>query len=150
MAEINLTTEIKAPIEKCFDLSRDIDIHQKSTAKTNEKAIAGRTSGLCELNDEITWEATHFGIRQHLTSKITEFDFPHKFADKMLKGAFKSFYHEHFFEEKDGVTILTDVFRFEAPLGFLGRIAEKLFLTNYMTKFLKTRNEVIKEIAEKE
>jgi ligand-binding SRPBCC domain-containing protein len=149
MAEIRLTTEINASIEKCFDVSRDIDIHTKSTAKTNERAIAGRTSGLCELNDEITWEAKHFGIRQKLSVKITQFDYPIFFADKMLKGAFKSMSHEHHFEEKNGVTIMKDIFRYEAPLGFLGKIAEKLFLTNYMMRFLKERNKVLKEIAEK-
>jgi ligand-binding SRPBCC domain-containing protein len=149
MAEIRLTTEIKAPIETCFDVSRDIDIHQKSTAKTNERAVAGKTSGLCELHDEITWEAKHFGINQRLSIKMMEFDRPNMFAEKMLTGAFKSFYHQHLFEEKNGVTIVTDIFKYEAPLGFLGKIAEKLFLTNYMTKFLKERNSMLKEIAEK-
>jgi len=46
---IILLTSIKAPIQIVFDCARSIDIHQLSTAKTNEKAIFGRTSGLCEL-----------------------------------------------------------------------------------------------------
>ncbi|MFX8875810.1 hypothetical protein ABTM97_19785, partial [Acinetobacter baumannii] len=78
-------------IEKCFDLARSIDLHQISTAETNEKAIAGKTNGLINLNETVTWEATHFGIRQKLTSKITKFDRPYHFRDEQVKGAFKCF-----------------------------------------------------------
>jgi hypothetical protein len=66
---IDLTTIINAPIEICFDLSRSIDLHQQSTQQTHEKAIAGRTTGLIELNEFVTWQATHFLITQKLTSK---------------------------------------------------------------------------------
>jgi hypothetical protein len=74
MPVIQLSLFIKAPIQVCFDLSRSIDIHIESTSHTNEKAVKGRTGGLIELGETVTWEATHFGIRQQLTSMITEFD----------------------------------------------------------------------------
>ena len=51
MPTINLTTEINAPIEICFDLSRSIDLHKQSMEHTKEEAIAGRTSGLIEDGD---------------------------------------------------------------------------------------------------
>ncbi|RYF13850.1 MAG: cell division protein, partial [Flavobacteriales bacterium] len=41
MTEIITSTTINAPIQLVFDCARSIDIHQLSTAKTNEKAIAG-------------------------------------------------------------------------------------------------------------
>jgi len=43
---------------------------------------------------------------------------------------------------------MRDVFNFKAPLGVLGRLAEWLFLTRYMLRFLEERNQVIKEVAE--
>ena len=73
MPKIEIHTEINSSIEICFDLSRSIDFHLISTSKTKEKAIAGRTSGLVQLNDTVTWEATHFGVRQKLTSLISGF-----------------------------------------------------------------------------
>ena len=79
MPAITLTTQIDAPIETVFDLSRSIDLHMESMQQTNEKAVAGCTSGLINLSEEVTWEATHFGIRQRLTTKIVEFDRPHHF-----------------------------------------------------------------------
>jgi hypothetical protein len=131
-------------------LARDIDIHKLSTKKTNERAVSGRISGLCELGDTITWEATHFGIKQNLTVEITSMNKPYSFEDKMLKGAFKSMKHEHRFESKDDTTIMIDNFQYEVPFGIFGKIFDSLILKNYMTKFLKIRNEVLKDVAERQ
>lgn len=68
---IKIETTIHAPVQRCFDLSRSIDLHQISTIETKERAIAGKTSGLIGLNETVTWQAKHFGITQKLTSKIT-------------------------------------------------------------------------------
>jgi len=148
MPVIHLETFIQAPVQVCFDLSRSIDLHQVSTAGTGEKAIAGRTSGLIVAGETVTWRAKHFGIWQQLTVKIVEMKAPVFFADEMVKGTFRSFRHEHHFAEKDGGTLMKDVFDFEAPLGLLGKLAARLVLTRYMTKFLVERNDVIKDFAE--
>jgi len=95
---VHVVTRIRASIERCFDLARDIDLHARSLDDTNEKAVAGVTSGLIGLDDEVTWEATHFGVRQRLTSRITAFDRPHSFRDSMVRGAFAGFDHDHLFE----------------------------------------------------
>ncbi|MCD6069438.1 MAG: cell division protein [Bacteroidetes bacterium] len=149
MTQIILYTAIKAPVEHCFDLSLSVDIHQQSAAHTKEKAIAGRTSGICELNDEITWKARHFGIMQKMTVKITQVDRPHSFEDRMLKGAFKSMHHIHLFEYKDGITTMKDIFTYEVPFGFIGSLFDKLVLKRHMTDFLLTRNGFLKDVAER-
>jgi ligand-binding SRPBCC domain-containing protein len=148
MDRIELTTSINAPIERCFDLARSIDLHLESTKQTGEKAIAGRISGLIELGETVTWRAKHFGIWQNLTSKITAFDYPNSFTDEMVNGAFKSIRHEHLFYPANGGTLMKDVFMFESPLGIFGRLANFLFLRRYMANLLKTRNQVIKAAAE--
>ncbi|MFP3488758.1 cell division protein, partial [Staphylococcus sp. SIMBA_130] len=71
MPIIYLETLIDAPIQTCFDYARNVDAHMKSTEQTKEKAIDGVTEGLMRAGDTVTWEATHFGIRQRLTAKIT-------------------------------------------------------------------------------
>lgn len=149
MTELVLLTSIKAPIQVVFDCSRSIDIHQLSTAKTNEKAIAGRTSGLCELGDEVTWRAKHFGIYQTLSSKITKLKAPFYFQDCMVKGAFSFIKHDHFFEEKDGLTEMKDVFSYGVPYGIFGKLFDKFILKKYMAALLTERNRVIKGVAEK-
>ena len=149
MPVIHLATRIKAPIELCFDLSRDIDLHMQSTGHTREVAIAGVTSGLIGPDQEVTWEATHFGVRQRLTSRITAYRRPYHFRDSQVRGAFKRFDHDHFFSESDGATLMRDVFDFDSPLGILGTIANRVYLTRYMTSFLERRNRLVKEVAER-
>ena len=150
MTKIEIVTRIKSTAEICFDLSRSIDLHKISTEGTNETAIAGTTTGLINLHETVTWEATHFGIRQRLTSHISVYDRPHHFRDEQLKGIFRSFVHDHFFEEKDGTVIMTDMLEFQSPFGIAGRLFNKLILTNYLTKFLIDRNRHIKAYAESE
>ena len=150
MLKIELTTEINAPIERCFLLSLSVDLHTISTKETNEKAIAGITSGLMKLNDTVTWRAKHFGIYQNLTSQITKYEYPTCFVDEQMKGAFKRIYHEHQFQQKENGTIMKDIFEFEAPFGFLGKAFSKLVLANYLRSFLEKRNTTIKEVAESE
>ncbi len=131
-------------------MARSIDIYIQSTSQTGEKAIAGKTSGLIGLNETVTWEATHLGVRQKLTVKITELESPYYFVDEMVKGVFKRFKHEHEFERIHGGTLMTDIFDYTAPLGVLGKIADFLFLKKYMGHFLQKRNGVIKKLAEEE
>jgi ligand-binding SRPBCC domain-containing protein len=149
MTEIAMITTINAPIQTVFDCARSIDIHHLSTAKTNEKAIAGKTSGLCELGDTVTWRAKHFGIYQTLSSKITKLKAPFYFQDCMVKGAFSFIKHDHFFEEKDGKTLMKDVFVYGVTYGIFGTLFNNIILKKYMITLLKERNRVIKEIAEK-
>lgn len=148
MTLIELTTQINSDITRCFDLSRDVDIHKLSAVGTKERAIDGRTHGLCERGDTITWEATHFGIRQRLRVEITKLDRPHFFEDRMITGAFKSMRHEHHFKFENGVTFMIDKFEYEVPYGLAGNIFNRLILKRYMTKFLMTRNAIIKRLAE--
>ena len=150
MVALEEVTRIRAPIERCFDLSRSIDLHVQSTAETGERAVAGVTSGLIGLGDQVTWRAKHLGIWQEFTSRITAMDRPRYFQDKMIRGAFRSFEHDHFFVElSDGVVEMRDVLRFAAPVPVLGRIAE-IFLRPYLSRFLRERNELIKHAAESE
>jgi ligand-binding SRPBCC domain-containing protein len=148
MPIINLTTVIKSKLKICFNLSRSIDLHKISTTHTNEVAIDGCTKGLIGLNEFVTWQATHFGIRQKLSSKITILKSPFHFRDEQIKGIFKFMVHDHYFEEKDGIVIMSDIFEFQSPLGFLGILFEKLVLIKYLKELLIRRNRVIKEYAE--
>jgi ligand-binding SRPBCC domain-containing protein len=148
MPNIHLTSFIAAPVERVFDLSRSINLHQISTAETKEKAIAGVVNGLINKNETVTWEARHFFKTRQFTSSITEMQKPELFIDEMIKGDFKSFRHEHHFKAAENGTIMIDLVNFETPYGFFGKMANGLFLRSYIEKFLLKRNAVIKDYAE--
>ena len=148
MPTIHLKTMIDAPVERVFDLARSIEAHTHSTSSTGERAVDGRTSGLIGPGETVTWEAKHFGIRQRLTVRVTSFDRPTLFADEMTRVAFKKLCHTHRFSEVNGQTLMEDELQIEAPLGPLGRLAERLFLMRYMRLFLEDRNGQLKALAE--
>lgn len=148
MTEIILITRIKASQQKCFDTARDAGAHLHSMGHTGERVVAGRSAGLFELHDEVTWEAVHLGVKQKLSTRITAFGEPDFFEDTMLKGAFKSMRHGHYFKSAGDFTLMKDVFRYETPLGAAGRLFDRIYLRSYMKKLLEQRNAFIKAIAE--
>jgi ligand-binding SRPBCC domain-containing protein len=148
MPRIRVDTTIAAPPEVCFDLALHVDAHQASIAGSQERAVAGITSGRMTLGDEVTWEAVHFGVRQRLTARITEHERPHHFVDEMVSGAFARFRHLHAFERMDGSTRMLDEFDYTSPLGWLGTVADRLFLERYMRRLLTERAGYLKRAAE--
>ena len=151
MVTLEEITVIRAPVARCFDLARSVEVHLLGNTHYGERAVAlaGVSSGLIGLGESVTWQARHFGVRQRLTSQLTQFDYPAYFQDTMLQGAFAAMQHDHYFRALDAdQTEMRDVFRFAAPLGVLGRIAEVLVLRRYMQKLLRERNQAVREIAE--
>jgi len=148
MPVIELTTFIKAPINKVFDLARNIDLHQQSMKHTNEKAVAGRLSGLIEEGETVTWEARHFFKTRRLTSKIVAMKPPSYFRDEMIEGDFVLLQHDHYFTRKNNGTEMKDVFIYKAPYAFFGSIISWLFLTRYIKRLLLKRNDLLQQMAE--
>ena len=126
--------------ETAFDLSLSIDVHLGSFEHSGERAVDGVTAGLIGLGEFVTWRARHFGITWTMTSTITEWDRPRCFVDEQRKGPFKSFRHEHLFQLVEHGTRLVDHVEFEAPLGVLGRAAERLVLARYLRHLVDVRN----------
>lgn len=151
MVRLEELTRIRAPIERCFDLARNVEVHLAGNVHFGEQALAtqGVTSGLIGLGERVTWRAKHFGIWQTLTSEITALERPTYFQDTMLRGAFRYMRHDHYFQTaSDGETEMRDVFCFASPVPLLGRMVEWLVLRDYMKALLEERNAVIKQIAE--
>lgn len=149
MTTIKITTHYFASIETVFDTNRNIDIHQQSASKTKEIAIAGITSGLINKNETVTWKGKHFGVYLTHQSLISELIFPTYFVDEQLKGKFKSFKHQHFFEQKENYVEVRDLLEYETPFGIFGKLFDKLFLKKHLTDFIMKRNAVLKNLAEK-
>src|SRR5260370_25057022 len=66
-------TVIRAPIERCFDLARSVEVHLAHNVHSGEAALAigGVPSGLIGLRQRGTWRGRHFGARHALTRDTT-------------------------------------------------------------------------------
>ena len=144
MSTFRVVTEIAAPVEVCFDLSRSIDLHLESMLASDERAVAGVTDGLIGAGEEVTWEARHFGVTWRMTSRIVDFDPPRRFVDQMVRGPFAAFRHEHLFEPYGGGTRMTDVITFRTPVP----LVTDLPIGIYLRRLMRTRNDAIRRKAE--
>jgi ligand-binding SRPBCC domain-containing protein len=171
MITLEEITLVPGPPERAFDLARSVEVHLLGNTHFGEQTgVDDRrphvtsmefrpvTTGLIGPGERVTWRARHFWVSQRLTSAITAYDRPAYFQDTMLRGAFHSMQHDHWFraltpEElarrgaTNPVTEMRDSFRFSAPLGPLGWLAERLVLRRYMRNLLRERNRVIAEVA---
>lgn len=150
MPTIHITTVIHAPLDRVFDLSRSITLHKRSMEHMQETAVNGRTNGLIELDETVTWQAKHLGKVRQLTTRITEMRKTEYFRDEMVAGDFTYMKHEHHFKEIGNGTVAIDIMEFGTPYGWLGRMFERFYLHKYMTDLLLLRNNIIKEYAESE
>lgn len=145
----DLETRIAAEPSAVFDASLDIDAHLASMEESGEKAVGGVTSGLIGLGESVTWRAKHFGITWKMTSKITELERPVRFVDEQQRGPFRRFHHEHIFEETASGTLMRDHIEFDAPLGPLGVLVERVVLGTYLPKLIVERNSYLREQLER-
>ena len=142
---LQVVTFVQAPVQTCFDLSRSIDLHLDSMSRSKERAVAGVTSGLIGLNEEVTWEARHFGLPWRVTSRITVFEEPHRFVDEMTEpGPFRFFRHEHLFHPVGDRTRMEDNIDLKTRFGLPADKVAKA----YLARLMRIRNKVIKTKAE--
>jgi ligand-binding SRPBCC domain-containing protein len=148
MTTILLSTKIKTSKQVIFDLSRNIDVHKLSTARSNETAIDGVTSGLIKKDETVTWRGKHFGFYLTHKSIISAMNFHDYFVDEMVEGKFKSFKHEHSFIEGKGFVMMIDKIQYQTPYGIFGKLFDVLLLKKHLTNFILERNKILKELAE--
>jgi ligand-binding SRPBCC domain-containing protein len=146
VSRIECETLIDAPPERCFDLSRSVELHLEAAASTGERAVGGVTSGLLAAGDTVTWEARHVGRRWRLTVRISAYDRPRFFRDEQVRGPFRRMAHDHLFDPRDGGTWMRDVFEFESGFPLLDR----LVLAPHLRRFLLRRNALIKHRGERQ
>ncbi|MBD3943443.1 SRPBCC family protein [Microbacterium sp. NEAU-LLC] len=137
-SSFTLVTEASISAEALFDLSLDIDAHVDSMSQTGERAISGVTTGVIGLGDTVTWRARHFGIWWTMTSQITALDRPSHFTDRQVRGPFKTFVHEHRFEQLATGSRMTDTITLASPV--FGALVERLILVPYLRRLIARRN----------
>jgi ligand-binding SRPBCC domain-containing protein len=66
------------------------------------------------------------GLPIHWPTEITEWNPPHRFVDRELRGPYALWSHEHWFEPHDGGTRMNDRVTYSLPLGILGKLAHAI------------------------
>ncbi len=86
-------------------------------------------------------------MRAQWIARITKFEWNHYFADVQDKGPFKSWHHRHEFRaetrERVAGTLVRDVIEYEVGFGFLGAIANALFVRRQVQSTFAQRQQVL-------
>lgn len=61
------------------------------------------------------------------------------FIDVQRKGPYSLWHHQHHFKEIEGGVEMTDVVHYKNPLGFIGKIADFLFIKRQLKKIFEYR-----------
>ncbi|MBC6399810.1 MAG: SRPBCC family protein [Ekhidna sp.] len=85
------------------------------------------------------------GIKTNWITEITHIEKNKFFVDEQRFGPYSMWHHEHHFEEVDGGIMMTDKVSYKIPFGFLGRIAQSLFVKKQLTGIFEHRVKVLKE-----
>lgn len=87
-----------------------------------------------------------FGVPMVWEARISDVDPPHRFVDSAERSPFAFWRHEHRFEAVGpNETRLIDSVTYRAPLGFLGKIAERLVINREIENMFAYRHRVTRE-----
>jgi ligand-binding SRPBCC domain-containing protein len=83
------------------------------------------------------------GIPMSWTTEITHVVNNKYFVDEQRFGPYSFWHHQHWFREVEGGIEMTDIVNYSLPLGFLGRIANSLFVKNKLQEIFDFRESVV-------
>jgi ligand-binding SRPBCC domain-containing protein len=150
MGAIHLTTFVEAPIERVFDLTRNLAVFKYVFNSRKEKLTSRAGANLLTKGETVSIVAKHLGKERLSTLKLTTLERPTFILEEQVKGDLILYRHEHHFKSIDNGTIVIDLIEFDGPRDIVGRYLGKLYLKNYLEELMRKRNEVIRTYAETE
>lgn len=87
------------------------------------------------LNIPVTW-----------VTEITQVREGEYFIDNQKSGPYRFWHHQHFIKEIEGGVEMTDIVNYSAPFGFIGLVAEKLFINKKVKKIFEYREKKLFEL----
>ena len=86
------------------------------------------------------------GIKMYWATEITHVQNKQYFVDEQRFGPYKLWHHKHFLKEVPGGIEMTDVVHYKIPLGFIGRMANRLFIQNKVKEIFDYRFKKLEEL----
>ncbi len=102
------------------------------TSKVDKKAYQGQI---------ITYKVSPVPfIKTNWVTEITQVKEQDFFIDEQRFGPYKMWHHEHWFEElENGNTLMKDKISYKIPFGFLGHIAQAVFIKKQLKTIFEYR-----------
>jgi ligand-binding SRPBCC domain-containing protein len=85
-------------------------------------------------------------LRIEWVSEIIEFEWNSYFADIQKKGPFKRFHHRHELRSEHGGTVVRDAIDYEVGFGWLGVVANLLFVAAILRRTFRFRQRAVEQL----
>jgi Uncharacterized conserved protein len=83
------------------------------------------------------------GIQTTWVTEITQVRDNNYFVDEQRVGPYSIWHHQHIIEQLPNGVIMKDIISYRPPLGFLGAIANKLFIKSKLNQIFEYRRKVL-------
>ena len=88
------------------------------------------------------------GVPVSWLTRIEEWDPPHRFVDRQLKGPYALWHHTHTFEADGAETIMRDTVRYRIGFGPLGTLVERLLVRRDVARIFDFRAQRVRELLD--
>jgi ligand-binding SRPBCC domain-containing protein len=143
---LNFRQQVPRPLDEVFSFFSQAENLEVLTPAWLNFKIVSVNPALLRQGSEIHYKLRLHGIPLRWTSKIVEWEPPHRFVDLQLRGPYKLWRHEHRFESRAGGTLITDTVDLALPLGPLGALAYKLKVRSDVESIFAFREAKIREL----
>jgi ligand-binding SRPBCC domain-containing protein len=86
------------------------------------------------------------GLPMFWRSKIESFEPPHRFSDVQVRGPYQLWHHTHQFVETPEGTLMTDLVRYQMPMGPLGSLVHALWTHHTLQRIFDYRFAKVAEL----
>lgn len=86
------------------------------------------------------------GIKLNWVTEITHVRHKQFFVDEQRRGPYSIWHHEHHFREVEGGVEMRDILHYQVPFGFLGALADLLFVRNKVKSIFSYREKRILQL----
>ena len=143
-----LECEMSAPVSvrEAFEIFEDPHNLAKIMPPWLNFRISSEGKVAMRRGAEITYGIRWARIPLSWKTVITEYEPPFFFVDEQASGPYRYWRHWHSFRPSEGGTIVGDRVEYALPFGWLGRIADALFVRRRLRQIFAYRQHALAEL----
>lgn len=133
--------ELKLPIDKAWDYFSSPENLSKITPPKMGFMVTSKVDKKAYLGQIITYKVSPIPlVKTNWITEITQVKDKSFFIDEQRFGPYSMWHHEHWFEAlPNGNTLMKDKISYKIPFGFLGHIAQQLFIKKQLKMIFNYR-----------
>ena len=143
---LNKSQFIRKPIDEVFSFFSNPENLEKLTPKYLKFKIITPLPIIMDKGQTIEYTIKLRGFSMRWSSIISLYNPPYSFIDEQVMGPYSKWHHTHKFTEIDDGTLIEDDVIYRIPLGWIGKLANYIFVKNDLEKIFQYRKEKIIKI----